>query len=1225
MRSTDNVGREGTVCQRILSAIGVAIAVFCAASATAQPGPVTAEFENVPLGEALRVVQEQSGVRIEFEEDSVRDAAPVTAKVDGAAADEFLYEVLRPRGWEFIRTGERQVRLIPAASYLGATKQAGRALRTFARLERKLEGAEQHGDEVRVPGWTDADDRALARAIIDLAGAVAYGEISHVDRSTTVLSVEQTEAMLRSVDADVRTGTCIPLLWGWYFPADGEDAAGAAVMEALTELSRDEDPRVRASAVLSTLVNDRFRNRLAEDGLRQAILSAVEDPAPEVRFAAALLMEDRRLLEQFPELVGLAEDEHVAVRFLASLFQLESTRRRGAEEELPVVLRRLVAEPNPIARLLGTAVAALILRGHVQEALTAPLADPWMRVGMRAAVPLAQQDGPETALAASVALLRSEKRSHQAVGVVVTLAGTGFGLRGRSGTDLALPVGEMAESDWLWMRLMGVLMCSTGEAAEAAQVLGKALRSEDELERLAALVACQGFREKPVPPNLDEAILASLRRPVFAEQVLAAQTLAAVQPLDETLGLLEDELRRDPRSPCARRLLSAMGSHRRLRAGSREEQAAAMTKLIDTLLAPSDPELEARFVREMRHRLAGTDALVRLVERGRPETLRLLISHDYLGHRVAGDEVLPAVLQRIEKLFASDHPQERAAAAEAFAELLAGGRVHLYGRDNPKKAQVLPILSRMLKESFREDRKSVEAGFALLGWLRNIESSPFLEPEEMPAEMRAAVLRALELADGETFRKEAAELLAGLYRLDAARLDPEMAEAMDAARQQVMEQGTARDQVLVLAGLNGVHDPLTREQARSELMNRLMAGRVPDELRRTALRTLSQRPEPLAPEVAAYVLGRFADTTEDRQIRSYAGHMLRNAAQAARSRHQREGAPLPDWLPPAAEAAWKEAVAPESADRHGALSLYVAVAGQDEAAGRVEALVRDEARDVHTRLTATNLLPQAAPRTTLYRDLLKDYEKLPTELRRSLAGSAGQSREAPEAEAFVIRALKDEEIRDDYRMGICRSIRLPETEALRAALEELRQDPRVGGAVQGVLDRWDREARERAERQPTVGPTVAPVSVAGAASYERELKQLEDAAWKKQDTVQKQLTWYSLKPHGFAIADSNRKTVRRPAGVLGHERLVVRDVAFGDKKVWLGTDKGLIAWDRQIDFWALVGTGSPYIDAPVEALAAPDGKLRVTIHPPGEPRSTWECDPETMNWRETAGEEAAGQ
>ena len=111
------------------------------------------------------------------------------------------------------------------------------------------------------------------------------------------------------------------------------------------------------------------------------------------------------------------------------------------------------------------------------------------------------------------------------------------------------------------------------------------------------------------------------------------------------------------------------------------------------------------------------------------------------------------------------------------------------------------------------------------------------------------------------------------------------------------------------------------------------------------------------------------------------------------------------------------------------------------------------------------------------------------------------------------------------------------------------------------------------------------------------------------------MTWYGLKPHGVAFADANKRTVTRPAGVLGHEKLVVKGVAFGPKKVWLATDKGLIAWDRELKFWTLVGTGAGALDAPVEKVQMKDGKLRVTIHPEGRDASNWECDPVEMNWQ----------
>jgi len=85
----------------------------------------------------------------------VKDAEPVTISARDEPVDSVLLRILRPRGMEFIYTAESMAAIVRADSDAGMAKAAGRALRTFARLARKLEGAVQEGDEVRVPGWTE--------------------------------------------------------------------------------------------------------------------------------------------------------------------------------------------------------------------------------------------------------------------------------------------------------------------------------------------------------------------------------------------------------------------------------------------------------------------------------------------------------------------------------------------------------------------------------------------------------------------------------------------------------------------------------------------------------------------------------------------------------------------------------------------------------------------------------------------------------------------------------------------------------------------------------------------------------------------------------------------------------------------------------------------------------------------------------------------------------------
>ncbi|NQT21782.1 MAG: STN domain-containing protein, partial [Planctomycetes bacterium] len=148
---------------------------FLLATATAHAAPedhpVTIDLKDAPLPDALKQIEQQSGLRLAYDQELIEKAEPVTLKVENMPAGEVLRRILRPRGLEYIQTSRTMLAIVPADSDMGMAKMAGRAIRTFARLAKKLEAAEQHGDEVKVPGWTDADDRALAEGLMDFLGA----------------------------------------------------------------------------------------------------------------------------------------------------------------------------------------------------------------------------------------------------------------------------------------------------------------------------------------------------------------------------------------------------------------------------------------------------------------------------------------------------------------------------------------------------------------------------------------------------------------------------------------------------------------------------------------------------------------------------------------------------------------------------------------------------------------------------------------------------------------------------------------------------------------------------------------------------------------------------------------------------------------------------------------------------------------------------------------------
>jgi len=146
------------------------------------------------------------------------------------------------------------------------------------------------------------------------------------------------------------------------------------------------------------------------------------------------------------------------------------------------------------------------------------------------------------------------------------------------------------------------------------------------------------------------------------------------------------------------------------------------------------------------------------------------------------------------------------------------------------------------------------------------------------------------------------------------------------------------------------------------------------------------------------------------------------------------------------------------------------------------------------------------------------------------------------------------------------------------------------------------------------GKVASAIPFPTARQFEAELASVK-SAWKKSDPVQKSLTWCALK-QGIAIADSEKKEVRRIAELLGETDFVANGIAFGKDKVWLGTSKGLFAWDRKDMFWTRFAVGGKFIDLPVNEVSLNDGgKLLVTVEKDQTTRR-FEYDSRTATWKE---------
>mgnify|MGYP006288821249 FL=1 len=123
---------------------------------------------------------------------------------------------------------------------------------------------------------------------------------------------------------------------------------------------------------------------------------------------------------------------------------------------------------------------------------------------------------------------------------------------------------------------------------------------------------------------------------------------------------------------------------------------------------------------------------------------------------------------------------------------------------------------------------------------------------------------------------------------------------------------------------------------------------------------------------------------------------------------------------------------------------------------------------------------------------------------------------------------------------------------------------------------------------------------ASEEDYRRALAGLKDAAWEKQDPREKTITWFGI-DGGVALANQERRQVRVFTDLFGITDLTINAIAFGQKRVWLATSHGLMAYDRKAYFWSRFAPTTAALDWPVRKLQFGDGGvLHVTFGEGGD-------------------------
>jgi hypothetical protein len=129
-------------------------------------------------------------------------------------------------------------------------------------------------------------------------------------------------------------------------------------------------------------------------------------------------------------------------------------------------------------------------------------------------------------------------------------------------------------------------------------------------------------------------------------------------------------------------------------------------------------------------------------------------------------------------------------------------------------------------------------------------------------------------------------------------------------------------------------------------------------------------------------------------------------------------------------------------------------------------------------------------------------------------------------------------------------------------------------------------------------------------------ERLKDSPLRREDPVAAGCTWFAAKD-GLVMIDAPNRTMHTFPELAAFGLHSVAEFAFGKQKVWLATDVGLLAWDREGCYLSRFAPDDRYLAAPAASVSlAADGSVRVKLEPPGRPARTFSYDPVKDAWRE---------
>jgi tetratricopeptide (TPR) repeat protein len=136
------------------------------------------------------------------------------------------------------------------------------------------------------------------------------------------------------------------------------------------------------------------------------------------------------------------------------------------------------------------------------------------------------------------------------------------------------------------------------------------------------------------------------------------------------------------------------------------------------------------------------------------------------------------------------------------------------------------------------------------------------------------------------------------------------------------------------------------------------------------------------------------------------------------------------------------------------------------------------------------------------------------------------------------------------------------------------------------------------------------------AALKVKLAKTGKVLWIQRDPFYKKVRWGAVEKRFVVRADMAGGHIRsfdEALEFMGHKELTAGPVAFTREVVWVGTDHGLFAWDRQTRAWNAYSVGLKHLDVRVTKLTVKGTVLLATVQVGGKPLS-YQFDTASGKW-----------